>query len=452
MKNSVLNRYKSVFAMLLMLVAVAFAGCITDEETEVTPECYITGLTVKDIKSAYHQPAYDGSDSVTYRTISGGTIKFHIDQLKGVITSVDSLPNWTDLTEVYPTFSYTGVIFARKKAYMGDDMYYAFNNGTDSVNFTHPVEFMVVGSDGISTKHYWVSINKSSIASDSLVWADVKDHNLSLTDNSQLIVKNGQFYAFTDESGTLKVSTSANAKDWTTPATLTGFAKPIDIQSVCIFKDSFYALGADGQIYSSAEGTAWTAASAEKAVKLLGADKYYIYIFDGTNILASKDLTNWEVNGDKDIEMIPETNISLISYATKTNTALQASVLTGLTSKNTNAATVWYKISADDELTNQSWNYIKVTSENPYPLPYLEGLEVFPFEGELYAMGAGNSVFYRSSDNGITWIKLTRHILPPAAVEAGNHANAVEKDGYIWMAQRLADGSTAVWKGRVNKK
>lgn len=447
MRNCVLY---SIMAIACLTFIVVLNSCIEDEETEVTPECAITKMSVSDIRSVILTKAHDGGDSTYSRTISGNTIKFNIDQVNGRISSIDSLPSWTDLRRVVPSFSYSGRLYAQVALAYGDENYYPVSNGKDSVDFTNPVKFMVVGSDGISIKRYTISINKSLASADSLLWTSVANHNLTLKKNHKLWMLDNRIYAFSTDGTDIVMSSSADGQNWTTPETANQKVKFM-IDSMLLFNGKFYATTSEGKIYESENGTDWSIATEQKVERLLASDAYYIYAYDGEKIIASADLQNWEENGIYQIKMLPQTFITNVAYTTKTHSALQAVVMAGLTEANPNAAVVWYKVSAQSSLLNQKWDYINITSENKYALPALQNLQIFHYNDANYAIGGDNSAFYRSDDNGITWHKLTSGFMPPKNIEATNKASFLVDGKYIWMVQNLKNGNTAIWKGILNK-
>ena len=103
--------------LLLTMAAFTLASCIGEEELETAPECAIISFSVGKITSYVITQQYDKdgntTDVVTTKTISGEDIPFNIDQVNGRIYTVDSLPNWVDLTKVIPNFICQGNVYAK---------------------------------------------------------------------------------------------------------------------------------------------------------------------------------------------------------------------------------------------------------------------------------------------------------------------------------------------------
>lgn len=429
------------------LLSSSMYSCISDDDVEQTPECVITGFSVGDITSMLTATASDGTDSTYTRTISGSSIKFNIDQINGRIYSIDSLPSWTNLTRVVPTITYSGTVYARLNA---DSVYYSITSGSDSIDLSTPMDFLVTATDGVSKKHYSVAIHRYSANADSLLWSPISN-NLKLTGNQKLIVANEKLYVFANASETPSMSVSTDGITWSEPTALKTVANKIDCQSILTFNGRFYALDSDGKIYTSEDAEVWTIASETVVKSLPASDKTYLYAYDGEKIIATKDLMNWEINGTDDIDMFPETCLSSQTYNTRTNSDLQVDVLAGLTRNNTTDAVIWYKVSSSEASSNQQWDYITVTDENPYPLPALSNLKMFHYNDVLYAIGGDNNAFYKSEDNGITWRKVTQYQFPPVSLVADKNVAVSVQGNFIWIIQTDSNGEVKIWKGIINK-
>ena len=447
---SIMRIYISVISFAITCLAlVLVSSCIKDEEEAHTPTCAITSISVNDITSYLTTKASDGTDSIYTRTISGKTIKFNIDQVNGRIYSIDSLPSWTNLKRVVASFSYSGELYAK---WAGDGNYYQVSNGKDSLDFSTPLDLLVVASDGISTKHYTAVIYRYTANADSMLWSEPITLNIQPTSTPKLIAESSDLYIFAERDGIPFVSRGTKDSDaWAIVPEMTTTATHLDCQSVQYFQGSFYTLDTDGTIYASANGTTWNAASTQKVQRLLAADRYYLYAFDGTQILATTDLNTWATNGMRYMNLLPDQYISSASYNTRTNDNLQVDILAGVSSQQTNHAVVWYKIAAKEQASNQQWDCITVSANNPYPLPVLQNLTIFHYNDALYALGGDNKRFYKSEDNGITWKEMTEYQFPPVALIPNKPVSVAVSGEHVIMIQTNNEGSVTMWKGKINK-
>ena len=442
-----MRKYASYILMALVASVVScLTACLSDEETESTPQCVITSFSVGDITTTLTTLASDGTDSAYTRTISGSSIKFNIDQVNGRIYSVDSLPSWTNLTRVVPTISCSGTAYARLNA---DEKFYEVTSGSDSIDLSTPMDFRVVASDGVSYKHYTAVIYRYSANADSLLWSEL-DADLKIDDAQKAVVDGDMIYLFGQYEGNAAVSMSNDGKQWTAPAAIQS-ASDIDLASILAYNGKLYAKGSNNGLYGSEDGIVWALATDKQIQSLLACDANYLYAYDGEKIIATADLNEWTVNGTKNLSMLPQTNLSYASYATRTNSTLSVCVMAGLNAGNAENAVVWYKVSAANDESNQTWDYIEVTEENPYPLAALGNLCMFHYNDALYAFGGSNDVFYKSEDNGITWREVEQYQFPPSSLVADKHVAAAVMDQQIFMIQTDNDGRTKVWRGILNK-
>lgn len=445
-----MRKYISIISFIIICFVLVFVGsCIKDDEVENSPTCVITSIAVNDITTYLTTKASDGTDSLYTRTISGSNVKFNIDQINGRIYSIDSLPSWTNLKRVVASFSYVGELYAMWGA---DSTYYPISNGKDSLDLSTPLDLLVIATDGISSKHYTAVIYRYTANADSLLWTGPDYFDFQPTSNPKLIAANDQLYLFADQNGKPSMSyRDVDSSLWHSYPELTTTATHLDCQSVQYYNGKFYALDTDGTIYASTDGMTWDAASTRTVQKLLAADRFFLYAFDGSQIIATTDLNTWTANGSRHLDMLPEQFITSTAYNTRTNSSLQVNVMAGVASQNVDNAVVWYKIAAKEQASNQQWDYITVSSENQYPLPALNNLAIFHYNDALYALGGDNKTFYKSDDNGITWRQVTEYQFPPTSLKANKPVSIAVSGDHIIMIQVGDEGTATMWKGKINK-
>lgn len=435
---------------LLLFSVLTFASCIKSEEIETTSECAITSFSIGDIKTGVTVHREGKSDTIITRTISGSSIHFNIDQLNGVITTVDSIASWADLSKIKPSFSSIGNVSYFNK---DNNSYLFLTSGADSINLEKPVEFFVAATDGVSFKKYTVSIKKSSIDVDTIVWK-TNTNNFASNDDYKIIIRNNSVYAFCkDNEGhnyVKKSSASDNLNKWSNAEYLSG--ADIDYSSVILFKDEFFALSTEGYIFKASDNsnpTTWIKASDKQFTRLMAADKYYIYALADNNIMASADLQNWNVEGSDNIDMLPTSCIESYSNESNTNANLQIVTMSGV-SANGKYTPVWYKVSAQDEDVNQNWMYIQITNDNIYGLPKFKEMSYTQYNNSLYAIGLEEKTnsyqyIYRSDDNGITWKVQKKYPLPTEMNKKSGKATIFALDGKLWIIQKGGN----IWSGTI---
>lgn len=437
--------------MALLLIITTLPSCLKNDEEQTSSTCAIVSFSVGNITSYVTEKKYDTNgnarDTLVKRIVSGSSIYFNIDQVNNLIHVVDSLPHWINLTRVVPSYSSYGQVLL--KASGGEDLYSSLRSGTDSIDFSDKVELLCVSTDGTAKRTYTVDIYKHKVATDTLKWR-TSASNLNITEPTKAFYVDGSVYLFAKNSGSESIVTYADENDptvWSAPVTI-----PVDHASINLFGNNFYGLGDDEYIYRAApeqvDGT-WEKAADRTVKRLLAADKYRLYAYDGSAIVGTSDFTQWEEQGMDDLDMLPETAINSSSYASSTNDQLQIAVMSGLSSNNSENGVTWFKISSTDATTDQPWSYIQVTPDNAYGMPILNHLSVTCYNRSLYAIGMEEGEYrylYRSDDNGITWHPQTRKATVPTDLDATNGtACIVTVDKNLWIIQENGN----VWHGSM---
>lgn len=450
------NIYSLVAALCAVLICVS--SCLKDDKVATAPECAVMSFSVGDIKSPVVVKRVGMSDTTIIRTIAGTSIRFNIDQIKGTIYTVDSLPRWADLKKVVPTFSCYGRLFVKADTL---DLYYQMTSGSDSLDLSKPKELLAVATDGISSKKYTLTMYQNTTDVDTIVWNKAEGCAPVIKGVGKSFYYDGRVYLFhANEAGVSTVSSttvSTHGKAWSDPVSLASSGVALDFESVLMAENRFYALGADGLVYMSdtdSKATEWTCVSEVKVQALLAVDACYIYAFDGTNIVYNDGESEaWMVDTDIDVESLPVGRIYSYNHVSRTNPNVFVATMTGHDGQ-TGRAVSWYKITSADPDINQSWKYIQVTPDNGYPFPQVEQLSAIYLDGALYVMGVetnGNGEkiyrgFYRSDDNGITWhILKEKYFVPSGLTPQQGATTMVAADSELWLLQ---EGRT-VWYGTI---
>ena len=450
---------KKIFLPMMVgvLVGVLAVSCFDDDVIN-SPLAVITSFAVDDIETDFVVLASDSTDSTYTWTIDGDDIYFQIDQVNNRIYSVDSIVYWADITRVVPIIGYSGYLYIRT----GDDtIAYSFTSGSDSVDFTQSVEFIVLAYDGSDAKVYTAELYQAVTLEDSVYWEE-QETGLELEGDHRLVSTGDTLFLFADNGGSPTVTWSATADStlrWSEPAAVEGAA--IDIESVTVFGNAFYALDESGTLYrstSASGGAQWEQAAEETLMRLLCADDTYIYAYDGGQIVRSSDLQTWTANGSADLDCLPNRRIHYASYDFRTNEALENVVMLGLSDGVDDYAAAWFKVSSSDEDLDQDWAYISITADNDYGMAKLESLCMVRFNGVLYAFGydaeatetvdgLGYEQVFKSNDNGVTWHLMDGKIsLPEGLNDAGDATiGAAVANGLLWIVQE----GGRVWRGEM---
>ena len=449
-KTYLRHSFWSIIVLLITIVSM-FSACSKDDDdsVEISPKCAITSFSVSDITSYVPYTSYDasGNASTSYvaRTLSGKSISFNIDQVNGTIFTVDSLPKWVTLGRIMPTFTSYGYVMVNA----GDGIYYGLTSGSDSLDISHKQELLCISTDGSARRTYILDVRKRSTDTDTLEWKQTTS-DLDIKGLGKPFSTDGKVFVFAhDASGnsTATYASNDNPASWHTPVTI-----PVDATSVVMFRGAFYGLGADNLIYTSTpalEAATWTKASDNVVTRLLAADDYYIYAYDGTAIIGSSDLSTWTQQGTANLDRLPETCMNYFSYPSKANSKIQTAVMTGRNSLDNSRGVTWHKTSSGDADTNQSWAYIQITGDNAYGLLPFGDMSTTYLNGSLYVLGTESGEYtrlYRSDDHGITWHILSEKYPLPADLKAAGGAACIATVGStLWIIQE----NGKVWQGSI---
>ena len=161
---------------LLFTAAMFMASCLNSDNDTVTyyDDAAITAFSLSNAKITRHTKSSTGEDS-TYIEISSDVANypFVIDQIKGEIYNVDSLPLGTDPTKILCNYSTKNNSYAGIKSLKSDSI--AYFNTADSIDFSSPREVSVYSSSGVNVKKYKITVNIHKEKADSFVWKQMPD-------------------------------------------------------------------------------------------------------------------------------------------------------------------------------------------------------------------------------------------------------------------------------------
>lgn len=244
-----------------------FTSCNDDSSDDVSEVVY--GSTqVKSFKLKADAKVLSGLDSVF----------FSIDLVNARIFNADSLPYGTKTDKLVlqittDACSKVELNVPRKNA--ADTVINYLTNSTDSIDFTNgPVRLHLVSFDGKSERDYTINVNVHKMVPDSLYWDETAMRklptNIAAPKMQKSVKYGGRTVCLTGDGARYAVAMTANPfdDDWDMAAVDFGF-KP-DVASLSATADALYILGADGTLYTSADGFSWSA-TAEKWHHIYGA-------------------------------------------------------------------------------------------------------------------------------------------------------------------------------------
>ena len=400
----------------------------------------------------FHDKTWENGDTIIYTRESGSFYPMTIDQLNNRIYNVDSLAYGSDVKGVTTSVNGVGTMFY---SYSDDSGKYYLWSVYDSVDFTRPVVFTALSSDGSYKRDYTVQLNIRKVFPDSLHWSQADSVGFTALDNPCAAILNDSIYNFgLDGNGVLSMeSRSIYAGPWSAPVAVSGIPAAGWSRNVVVCGGKIYAQSGTS-VYVSADGKNW--AESRNGIKSLirnATDGGTVWaVATDSSILKTSDMSEWTVLGKAPAGFADSAAVT-VEYPLVTNVSIKRTILVGPGSDSLYAS-VWTINSVDSE-----WTHMDAPVDESLRLPVMPDLTMIRYDYNLFVFGAGVSDFRQSSDNGITWYRCdtyaeeisswNRYMQIPDALEGfnGTISSAVDSLGTIWIM--TSDGQ--VWRGAITR-
>jgi len=399
------------------------------------------------------------------------TTTFTIDQLNGRIFNQDSLPYGTEVDKVIATVGYVssislGSIQVMQEA-VGDTILW---NGTDSLDYSKPVKFVITAYDGVTQKIYDTRLNVHQVVPDSMVWTkfpsslpgnSVAERKVIsfATDNVE------QYYMYTTEADGyhLYTATVVEQNNWSTK-TLTGLpAGKVNFDQLAIYENRLYVPSSEQKLYSSIDGQTWALVDNAPAVNsVLGvlleettAKKASalaaIASENGVSHFVSMNKSGEWTKGGNVYSEFPVTGFANLSYNLMYRERL---LLAGGKSSNGDVLSgTW------STMDGVSWALLSEDAD----FGGREGASVALYDSTFFmiggfdAEGAALKDIYRSKDNGLSWVKSDTLVLMPDEYKAKGYSSMVvdDKTNIIYLFggkdKKNTNDLGELWRGQINR-
>ena len=452
---------------LLFAAATLLVSCLdTDYADDVTlyDDIAITQFQITSANITKHTTSSAGEDS-TYvvEDQSVASYPFYIDQLRGEIYNVDSLPVGVDATKLLCA-AYTknnGMVYIEN----ADRDSMRSLSSTDSTDFSRPRYLRAYASNAASYRLYKVTVNIHREVADEFRWTRLADNaTLAALGGMRLAELGGQMLLFGLEGGSTVVYTTplADGNTWSRGASSFG---PEAYNNVAVQGGTLFVLDG-GTLLRSTDGSAFEAVAAGALPRrLFGASATELYGIgaDGSIVVSADGGHTWRADAtDAPADMLPTQDMTSCSVPYAYVDSADYVMLAGNRSAEGFAAdttaVVWRKIVEYSSGSEQDkWVYMEPDSRNNYLLPRLAGLTVIAYGDSKLALGGAGiggcheapfSRIYESRDGGITWKHNDAYAFPAGFDAAATaFAAASDSNGYIWI---VCAGTGQVWRGRLN--
>ncbi|MBO4499461.1 MAG: hypothetical protein J5732_04315 [Bacteroidaceae bacterium] len=460
---------KSLSLLPLLLSSLLVLSCVKEAGVQ-SPESVVTNFQIGDFYVLYHDITVKGHDTLVTRKVTGATIKYAIDQMKGLIYNEDPLPAGSIIDKVTTSVSGTGTVYWQKSRADGT-LYDTIWSSKDTVDMTKPLKLLSVSEDGSFRRLYTVMTNISTADPDSMSWKEVPSLPVRMS-GIKAVELDGRMIVIGDSLGIRTGVTSLSVGDgdsWSDFESCKGLSNPVK-WTISVHSGSLYIV--DGEsLKMSDDGVNWTDVGQDTPMKALvpfnqtGDGGTSIGITEDGWIASSEDMTEW-TKLQRVPDGFPETDIVGMMYPLKSNPAIERFVIMGNDGNGLNTSTiVWTRLSTEKE-----WSLVEVLDANSLRCPVFSDPSFILYDGSLFAFGGIASLgdirieslggFYQSLDNGISW----RYCNPifdtyntwnncmqiPAQLKGcvDPICGAVDTHNDIWI---ITGGSKGVWKGHINR-
>ncbi len=398
-------------------------------------------------------------------TIHGKHYTFTIDQVNRLIFNRDSLPVGSDTiidkilidTMLVAGWVSTGVTDTLFNINDSVDLRPAMNNDTG-------MKFKVHAADGYSMREYTLKVNVHLQDPDLLAWTQMKDDLFTGMVNKgkqNAIVLNGNLWVYTSNTTAYSTSTLPTDYAWS-PATVNGLPEDARLSTLVAHQGALYLTSADKQVYTSKNGTDWSAVSTlgNNVITLISGftDRLTgIVEVDGKAYFnVTKDGLVWE--GDNaSLEAVPDgfPTERIASTLSHTGNGIEKVVLVGMPQASTQVTVPWFSLDGYKwaDLANTTYNMSCPGLLNPFIMYYAD---------KFYSFGDKLNTIY-SSITGIAWEEADKKFQFPEALSyRGNfsvlmepttdkNAAPEERRDFIWVIFGGNGIPNEVWRGRLNK-
>ena len=449
-------------AAAIITVLTMTTSCLSDDKIEVVQynDAAITSFSLGKLNRLMHTTGSKGQDSTYTASVDYSSYLFTIDQEKGLIYNVDSLPKGVMTDKCIPTIGTKNSSFAYLKSTSSDSLSYI---GTDSLDFSVPRVLRCFANDLSWSKDYTVEVRVHKEEEDSIYWQRKNsDSRLGALTGLRSMLWGNDIVAYGTDNGKAKAYTtsSKDGNNWTE------IDMPSATHTISMATDgkNLYMLDAERDIYISADGKTWqNMAKAAPVKRLLTASRQALYALAANGgIMASEDNgATWTTETlDGTADALPELDINAVTVTSRYNADLDIIYLIG-NRDNAEDATcvVWTKVVDNQNATaTQSWMYQPFTSETWHHAPALKALSVVPYaDGLLMAGGEGRGKcdeeaqqkVWFSRDGGLNWWTDSRLFLPVnMACSKTEMTMTADKYGCIWI---VCGGTGEVWRGYMSQ-
>lgn len=455
------NRYSIVIVLLAILSLVT--SCLGDRESDVTyyDDAAVATFSLGTLKRVVHLTSKSGTDSVVVKDLACNSYAFSIDQKKGLIYNIDSLPSGTNVAKSIVTITTKNGGTTFLKSLTSDSM--TIITSTDSLDFSQPRTIYVLANDLSWKKEYTVDVRVHNEEADQLYWTRKNDCSLiAPLEDMRALCHAGSMYVYGTVNGTAKMYATAisdgnNWKEVSLPSN--------KISSVISDGSMLYAAD-DENVYRTSDLANWNLAlgADDDIAQLVAATHSELYALsnDGMIVVSTDKGVTWnydQIDGDK--VYLPSQKVYGVTKTLESNPEIQKVMLVGNRGvEGDKTAMVWTKVVDNGYVVSMPWAHQSFDESSWHPAPLFANMSVTNYGQGILMMGTSltntvantqdgkNFALYYTVDDGLNWTVDSRFALT-MGMTTGSDSFAVAADNanHFWV---FCGSTGEVWRAHFS--
>lgn len=394
-------------------------------------------------------------------------VKFTIDQVNGQIFNKDSMPFGTVIDrKIVCNITYElnpSAVEVYQEALKDSTFGW---NGTDSLDFSDFVRFIVYSYDGKASKTYVVRLNVHRQNPDSMAWTLYSEHLAGSGVQEQKVIvfgDNYRMYVRNADGYSVYTSPRTGVPEWTGMRMESLTDRIFYLSQMTAHEGRLYLPASDGSLYHSSDGILWEVWSgAPQVVALLGALEAGVQIKRPAALaavvregdawhFAALTGTEW-TKGAAVSERFPTAGFGVVSYEQMYYPHL--TIVAGKDREGRLSNAAW------STMDGLAWTCL-TDAETSYFEPR-EGVMLTQYDDKLCLIGgidASNKALkdiYWSKDKGVSWTPTDSLKILPEDYRARGYASALTDDDRFLLLfggkeSNDANALEEIWRGRINR-
>lgn len=258
-----MNKHFALYILVTLLVSMNLVSCNKDDDTKSSST--ITDYSVYSSATTLVSSFSLKANSKVMNNLD--SVKFTIDQERGLIYNADSLPFRTEVDKLLVNLKCASTVATREFIVKGgifqSDTTIVYTDAViDTIDFTGNVTLRITSRDGDHSRDYKVKVNVRKQEPDTIVWKPSRRRDLPGMSGtvlaSKTVQQNDMFMCLVQDNSSYILSESDDPAAGTWSKTTLSLPFEPQVNSFTATDDALYMLDINNQLYkSSNKGNTW---------------------------------------------------------------------------------------------------------------------------------------------------------------------------------------------------